>query len=335
MAITAHDSSNPTLLDLVKAQDPSGGMARIIEALRKRCPELDYITFQEGNLETGHRVTTETSLPSIGYVAFNEGVATGKYQTGQFDEVCGMMEGHSQLDVKLANLNGNSAAYRASVDMRFLRAFKYEFGSGFFYNSTAASPKKWNGLAPRYAALTGTPYANQVVDSSVAGGTGNDQTSVWLVCFSPETVFGITPKGQPSGLTADDMGIQMVPDAAGNRFRAFETVWNWSVGLCVADAEAVVRIANIDTGSIVRTGQLLIDDMTTAFFRLRDPSAGRCVWFVNRTVNEYLFNQARGMTSSSTLSIKEDVESGKPLAHFMGIPIMQTDSILNTESPVA
>lgn len=332
MATTAHDASNPTLIDLVRAQDPKGGMAKIVEALTKRTPVLEYLTFVEGNLETGHRITTETSLPSIGYRAFNEGVATGKYTSGQFDEVTGMMEGHSQLDVKLAELNGNSAAYRASVDMRFLRAFKHEFETGFFYNSTAATPKKFNGLAPRYSNLSGTPYYRQVVDSTVSDDGGNDNTSIWLVCFSPETVFGITPKGAPSGLVHEDMGIQMVTDAAGNRFRAYESVWNWSVGLCVADAEAVVRVGNIDTSGLVKTGQALIDDMTTAYFRLRDPSMGRCVFFVNRTVNEYLFNQARAMVSSSTLSIQNDVVTGKPLAHFMGIPIVLTDGLVNTEA---
>ncbi len=330
---TANDSSNPTLHDLVLAQDPNGQQAKIVEALKKRLPALEYITFVQGNLETGHRVTTETSLPSIGYRAFNEGVETGKYTTGQFDEVCGLMEGHSQLDVKLAELNGNSAAYRASIDMRFLRSFKQEFETGFFYNSTAVSSRKFNGLTPRYSNLSATPYYNQVVDSTAGTGTGNDCTSIWLVCFSPDTVFGITPKGSPSGLTMHDMGEQMVTDAAGNRFRAYETVWNWSVGLCVADAEAVVRIGNIDTGDgLVATETKLIDDMTHAYFRLRDPSAGRCVWFCNRTINEYLFRQAKTAVGSSTLSIKESISGGGPLAHFMGIPVVVTDSLVNTEA---
>lgn len=334
---TAHDTSNPNLRDLVKAKNPDGSQAKIVEALLKQSPVLNYVTFIEGNLDTGHRVTTETSIPSIGYRSFNEGVETSKFTTGQFDETCGMMEGHSQLDVELAALHANDAGYRAQRDMRFMRAFNYEFETGFFYNSTAASPKKWNGLAPRYNQLAGgaNPYANQCIDSSVAGGTGNDQTSVWLVCFSPDTVFGITPKGSTSGITHRDMGVQMVTDAANNRFAAYETIWNWKVGLVVADGEAVVRIANVDTGSIVKTGQLLIDDMTTAFFRLRNPKAGRCVWFVNRLVNEYLFNQARGMVSSSTLSIKDDIETGTPLVHFMGIPIAVSDHILNTEAPIA
>lgn len=330
---TANDASNPTLHDLVLAQDPNGQQAKIVEALAKKCRAMDYITFQTGNLETGHRVTTETSLPSIGWRAFNEGVETGKYTTGQFDEVCGLMEGHSQLDVKLAELNGNSAAYRASVDMRFLRSFKYEFETGFFYHSTAASPRKFNGLGPRYSALSGTPYSRQVVDSTVGTGTGSDMTSVWLVCFSPDTVFGITPKGAPSGLTMEDMGVQMVTDGAGNRFRAYETVWNWSVGLAVADAESVVRIANIDTGDASLTGTTLIDDMTKAYFRLRDPTAGRCVWFGNRTINEVLYNQARSAIPNSTLSIGT-YEDGSPLTRFMGIPLVVSDQILNTESVI-
>ena len=332
---TAHDASNPTLHDLVLAQDPNGSQAKIVEALSKRLPLLDYMTFQTGNLPTGHRVTTETSLPSIGYRAFNEGVETGKYTTGQFDEVVGLMEGHSQLDVELANLNGNSAAYRQSVDMRFLRSFKAEFESGVIYNSTAASKKKFNGLAPRYNALTGTPYYKQMVDSTVGTGSGTDLTSVWLVCFGPDAVFGITPKGSPSGLTMHDMGIQMVTDAASNRFRAYETIWNWSVGLCVADAESVVRICNIDTGDASLTDQTLINDMTKAYFRLRDPSAGRCVWLANRTINEVLFTQARDFVTGSTLSIKNDIETGKPLTHFMGIPLVVTDSILNTETAIS
>lgn len=332
---TANVSENPTLSDLVKATSPDGSPAKIVEALRKKTPLLDYMTWKVGNLDTGERVTTETQLPSIGYRAFNEGVATGKFKSAQFDEVCGLMEGRSIVDAEMMRLHGNDAGYRASRDMRFLRAFKHELETGIIYNSTAASPRKYNGLAPRFANLTGTPYANQVVDSTVGGGTGNDQTSIWLICFSLDTVYGIVPKNGTVGLRHEDMGKQVITDAAGNRYNAYETVWNWDVGVCVADAEAVVRIVNVDTGSLSLTGTALIDDMTEAFFRLRDPSAGRCVWVANRTVEKYLYNQAKAGTANSTLSIEKDLERGSPLTHFMGIPILRSDSILNTESPVS
>lgn len=338
MATTAQNSDNPTLSDIVKATDPDGKQAKIVEALRKRTPLLDYMTWKVGNLDTGERVTTETQLPSIGYRAFNEGVAAGKFKSAQFDEVCGLMEGRSIVDSELMRLHGNDAGYRASRDMRFLRAFKYELSTGIFYNSTAASPRKFNGLAPRFANLSGTPYYRQVVDSSTFGGSGNDQTSIWLICFSPETVYGIVPKHGTVGLRSKDRGEQTITDEAGNRFDAFETVWNWDVGLAVADAEAVVRIANVDMGSIALTGTAIIDDMRTAYFRLRpelrDGTAGRVVWVMNGAVEEYLYSQVLGSTGASTLA-RTDYENGGPLMKYMGFPILRDDAILLTESPVA
>lgn len=334
---TALNAENPTLSDIVKASDPDGKQAKIVEALRKRTPILDYMTWKVGNLDTGERVTTETQLPSIGYRAFNEGVAAGKFKSAQFDEVCGLMEGRSIVDSELMRLHGNDAGYRASRDLRFLRAFKYELSTGIIYNSTAASPRKFNGLAPRYSNLTGTPYANQVVDSSVGGGTGNDQTSIWLICWSLETVYGIVPKNGTVGLRSKDRGEQTITDEAGNRFDAYETVWNWDVGLAVADAEAVVRIANVDTGELALTGTTVLDDMRKAYFRLRpelrDGTAGRVTWVMNGTVEEYLYSQVLGAIGASTLT-KNEFEKGGPLMSYMGFPILRDDAILITESPV-
>jgi hypothetical protein len=339
MPTTALDSTNPTYLDLIKSQNPDGSAAKIVEILQRACPLMQFLNFQQGNLDTGHRVSVETALPSVGYVAFNEGVESGKYETGQFDEQCGMMEGKSTLDFKLFDLNGGDA-YRARYDMKILRSFQNEIETGMFYNSTATSPRRWNGLAPRYANLSSAsiPFSGQVIDSSVAGGTGNDQTSVWLIHSSPETVFGIVPKGQGVGLKTSNMGVQMVPDAAGNTYRAYQTVWNWNVGLCVADGEAVVRIANVDTGSIVGTGQLLIDDLDTAWFRLPNrvkTMPGRIAWFMNSTLAEYLHKQAKASTASSTLSIKTDLITGQEITHYMGKPIFISDQIVNTEAPIA
>lgn len=335
---TANVAENPTLSDLVKASDPNGKQAKIVEALRKRTPLLDYMTWKVGNLDTGERVTTETQLPSIGYRAFNEGVAAGKFKSAQFDEVCGLMEGRSIVDAQLMRLHGNDAGYRASRDMRFLRAFRYELETGIIYNATASAPRKFNGLAPRYANLSGTPYAQQVIDSSTGGGTGNDQTSIWLVAWSLDTVYGIVPKNGTVGLQSEDMGKQVMTDEAGNRYNAYETVWNWDVGLAVADAEAVVRVANVDTGSVALTGTALIDDMRKAYFRLRpeyrkDPSV-RCTWLMSGFLEEYLYSQVLGTIGSSTLT-KGEHENGGPLMRFMGYPILASDSILITESPVS
>lgn len=330
---TAVNTTNPTLLDLVRMQDPNGAQARVVEALQKRTPLLQVLTFQQGNLETGHRFVTRTGLPSIGWRKFNEGVAAGKSRADQITETVGMLEGRSLVDAELANLNGNAAAFRANEDMAFTQSFRNELETGLFYHSTKTAPEKFMGLSPRLDSLSGQ-YSSQIINSSISH-SGNDQTSVWLIAFSPDTVFGIVPKGQPAGLQPHDMGVQMVTDANSNRFRAYETVWNWKIGLAVKDARYVVRIANIDTGAIALTGHLLIDDMVNAYHSIQDRSTGRLAWFTNRVVGKYLHNQAMDRVSNSSLSIEDDLLNGGVVAKFMGIPIYETDALLNTEAVVS
>lgn len=331
MATTALNSENPTLLDMIKAKDPDGSVAKVVELLTKKCPLLEDMTWKEGNLDTGHRVTSRTGLPSIGWRGFNEGVAAGKSRRDQFDETCGMLEGRSQVDCEEADLNGNAAAFRASEDMAFMASFQHELERAMFYESTLTSPKKILGLSPRLDLTTGS-YGDQIYDSQISS-SGNDQTSIWFIVWSPETVFGIVPKGSKAGISHHDMGEQMVADEAGNRYRAYETVWNWKAGLCVRDARYVVRLANIDTSAIAATGKLLIEDMIGAYHRLQDTTSGRLVIYANRTVATYLHLQAADTVKNSTLSI-ENI-GGKPVTTFLGAPIRIADQLLNTEAVVS
>jgi hypothetical protein len=333
VATTAINTENPTLLDLIRLRDPNGAQAKVVEALQKRTPLLQVLTFQEGNMEGGHKFSTRTGLPSIGWRMFNQGVAAGKSRADQITETCGMLEGRSVVDCELANYYSDKAAFRASEDMAFTQAFRHEVETGLFYHSTKTSPEKFMGLSPRLDLTTG-PYGSQIISSSISH-SGSDQTSVWLIAFSPDTVFGITPKGQPSGLVPHDMGELMVEDENGNEFRAYTTVWNWKIGLCVKDARYVVRIANIDTGAIVGTGHLLLDDMVDAYHQLQDRETGRLAWFTNRTIGKWLHKQAMDRVASSSLSIDGDLSNGKPITRFMGIPIYETDALLSTEAVVS
>lgn len=332
MTTAANDNTNPTLLDLVRNQDPSGAQAKVVEALMKRCPLMQQLTFIEGNLETGHKFVTRTGLPSIGWRRYNEGVASGKSRVDQIVETCGMLEGRSLVDAELAQLNGNQAAFRASEDLSFLASFHQEVETGLFYHSTKTNPEKFMGLSPRLDSLSG-PYSKQIVPW-LGSSSGNDQTSVWLMAFSPDTVFGIVPKGQPAGLVPHDMGVQMVTDANSNRFRAYETVWNWKLGLCVKDARYVVRIPNVDTGALDPTNTTLIDTMINAYHQLQDRTTGRICWFTNRLVGQFLHRQAMNKGVYG-LTIENDLVNGGAITKFLGFPILETDALLSTESVVA
>lgn len=320
------------LKDILSRLDPNGSHARVIEAMSKSSALFQDLMWKEGNLPTGHIFTTRNGLPSVGWRKFNEGVAASKSSTGQITETCGIIEGNSKVDCRLAEVNGNEAAYRAGEDLAFVQSFNQELERAMFYESTKTSPEKIMGLSPRLDTISGNPYANQILDSHTTS-SGSDQTSIWIVSHGP--VYGIYPKGTVFGLQPTDMGKQLTKDSGGtNEFLAYVTNWCWRVGLCVEDARYVVRIANIDTSALAATGDGLITDLIKALEeRLQDTTTGNTVIYCNRTISTYLRLQARDSVKNSTLSFEQ--VGGQPVLMFQGIPIRRTDALLNTEAVVS
>lgn len=323
----------PTLLDQMNGLDPDGAVAAVVESLTRKNPVLQDMVVLEGNLVTGHQVTTRTGLPSVGWRRYNEGISTSKSRKGQFTESAGQLEGMSAVDVKQARLGGNEAAFRASEDLAFVQAMNNELSTGIFYHSTKTAPEKFLGLSPRLDSTSASPYgATQIISVNTDDST-NDNTSIWGVVWSPEAVFGIYPKGSRGGLEPDDLGKQLWTDADSKKFRAWVTHWSWDFGLVVKDARQIVRIANIDTSSLSGTDDTLVPAMIQGYHRLLDVNAGRAAWYCNRTIAEFLHLQARNAVKSSTLRI-ENVD-GQPVTYVMGMPVRVTDAITKTEAQVA
>lgn len=334
---TAINDSIPSFSDVVKRLDPNGGIASIVEQLEKETPELRDAAVMEGNLITGHRITYRDSLPTPTWRMANQGIANSKSRTQQVDEVCGQLTAKAQVDPDVANLGGNAQAYRMSENKAFVASMGNEVATGIWYHNHSATPEKFEGLGPRLASTTGL-YGGQVVDSQISA-SGDDQASVYFVCWGPGGVYLIFPKGQVGGLNHEDMGKQLVPDENGNTYPAWVSVWKWNVGLCVEDYRQVVRCANIDTSAVAETGTLLLQDLVKTYYQVRNPNRGRMAMYCNRRVATYMASQLQFSASVSsgagTLEYREDLLSGKPVMHFMGVPIRLTDSLLNTESIVS
>lgn len=325
------NAGNPTLLDQVKRMDPDGSIANIVEMLEQKNPILQDATFLEGNLPTGHRFVSRTGLPSVSWRRFNEGVTAGKSRTDQIDEACGMLVGRSVVDVQLAKLNGNEAAFRASEDKAFLSALNNEVATGVFYHSTKTAPEKFHGLAPRFDA-TSAVGGSQIIKHTAAP-VDADQMSLWFVTWGPDTCFMVYPKGSMAGIESADLGEQLVDDGSGKTFRSYVTEWTWKVGLCVKDWRYVARVANIDKSALSATADDIIPSMIQAYSQLQDTNSGRLVIYCNRTVFTYLWLQGRAATKNSTLSV--DAVEGKPVLSFMGIPIRVCDALGITEAIIS
>lgn len=323
-----------TLHDKMKRTDPNGALAPIIETLDRETPELQVLPFREGNLPTGHIFTSRTGLPSVEFRRFNQGVLPTKSKTDQITETTGMVSGLSVVDASLAELNGDALAFRFTEDVAFMESFSQKFGESFFYSSTDTAPEAVMGLTPRFDDLNGK-VKRQIVNFGAAG--SNTNTSIWGVVLGERGVYGITPKGSPTGLQHYDLGQDMEDDGSGTgrRFRAYRTNWEWHFGFAVADWRKVVRVCNIDVTALSKTNDDLLPALTTAYWRLYKPnSGGRLVWFCNRTIAEYLEHQARSAVKSGG-QLNYGVVDGQEVLRFRQAPIMVTDSLIDTEAAVS
>jgi len=341
-AVTALTATDLTLVDVAK-RSRNGQMLPVVEALQQRNGLLQSMVWKEGNTDTGHEVASRNSLPSVSWVRYNEGISASKSTVDTYTEKTGILEGLSSVDVRVAQVNGNEAAFRASEDDAFLAAMANEVERAFFYESTAVNPQKVLGLQPRLNSTT-SAYGHQIIKADPSP-SGSDQTSIWLVGWGERSVYGITPRGQPTGLEMEDKGEQRDKDTTSGKIKfKYETLFRWRCGLCVEDYRFVVRIANIDTSQLTvdaASGADLIRSMIKAYYQIFDPRAVRLAWYCNRTVASYLHQQAASKTYNSTLSIERAPMigspgiMGQPLVTAMGYPIYISDAITNTEAVVS
>lgn len=329
-----------TLADWAKRVDPDGRVPVVAELLSQSNEILEDAVFQEGNLPTGHRVVIRTGLPTVYWRALNQGIPSSKSTTAQVDEACGILEARSEVDKDLAMLNGNTAQFRLSEDTAFLEAMNQTQASTMFYGNPATDPKQYLGLAPRYGSLS-AGNAQNILD---AGGTGTDNTSVFLVVWGEQTCFCPFPKGSKAGLIHEDLGEQTVYNSDGTRLQAYATRYQWKNGLVVKDWRYVVRICNVDVSDLIgQTGTQastastnIVKLMARALYRIPNMGLGRAAFYMNRTVHSGLSLAALDK-SQYVLKIEQGLSQfGMPTSwlSFLGVPLRRVDSLLNAESRV-
>lgn len=328
-----------TLTDWAKRLDPDGKTAKTVEILSQTNEILNDMLYKEGNLPTGEQTTIRTGLPNVYYRLMNQGVPKSKSITAQVTENAAELSARSEVDVKVANLNGNVKAFRLDEAMAFLEAMNQRQATTMFYGS-AANPKEYVGFANRYGDLS-SANAENILD---AGGTSTDNLSIWLVGWGQRSIHGVFPKGSKAGISHEDLGIGDAFDSSDNRFRAYMDDWKWDHGLVVKDWRYGVRIANVDVSDLAgQTGTqastaatAVIKLMSRAIDRLPTLNDVKPVFYANRTLVSLLRIAALDK-SSSAVTVTESVNQfGDTIftTRFLGIPVRIVDALLNTEARV-
>lgn len=353
MATLPAVAGRSTLIDVAKSYGPDGKVAVVAELLNQSNETISYMNFIEGNLPTGHKGVVRTGLPAVTLRSFYKGVTPTKSGRATIEDVCAMAEGRNEIDKDLADLNGNTAAYRLSEGLAFVESMNQTFAQQLMYGDTSVNPDGVLGLTPRYNSLSATSGAN-IID---AGGSGSDNTSVWLVVWGENTVTGIYPKGSQAGLTQQDLGEIDAFDENNNRFRAYAELWKWKFGLHVKDWRYAVRIANVDVSDLVgQTGTQAITAATwlnklmiKALARIPSMGMGTATFLASRTVKEMLsigaldksqnalsfteaVNQYGTVGAGSVAGQGTGIQGGQ--LRFMGVPVLTVDQILATEARV-
>jgi hypothetical protein len=349
MALLPTRSGAVTLLDFAKSIDPDGTTSDVVELLNQSNEMLLDMPWIESNLPTGHQTGVRTGLPVSVWRQMYKGVPASKSLRAQVIDAAGTLEARAEVDTAVAERNGNTAEFRLSEAQAFLESMNQNMAQTLFYGDTNVTPERFMGLSPRYS-LKSAPNGTNILD---AGGTGSNNTSLWVIGWGKNTVTGFFPKGSKAGLLHQDLGEidafdDSVPPA---RYRALADRWVWTCGLSVRDWRYVVRIANIDINDLINQTGTQAPTASTAIIKLinkafaRFPSVGMCtpIIYANRTVKEMLSIAAMDK-SQYVLSVQDAINqfgpvspgsvSGGAVLKFLGTPIRTADQLLVTEARV-
>lgn len=331
--MTTISATNPTMLDIAKLTAPDGSLVPdVAEMLTQDNEILLDATYQEANGGTYHRSSIRTGIPDPTWRSFYQGVLPSKNSYAQVDEPIGMMEARSQVDDKMLKMAPNPAQFQFIEAQGHLEGMNQSLTQTMLYGTVATSPAKFNGIAPRFNSLSAASGDN-IID---AGGTSTDNTSIYLVNWSPRTVWMVYPRGSTAGISRENIGLNhnaIPPDGSAGTFTAMEEKYTMDAGLVVRDWRHIVRAANIDKSNLVgeTSAADILKLMAAMVDKIPSSGGGRPAFYVNRTVKTMLRIQCM---QRSNVYLTVGNEEGKPKLMFDGIPIRKVDQIVNNETRV-
>ncbi len=324
--------NNPTLLDMVKSLNPDGSIADLAELLTLQNDILLDATVVEGNLTTGHRSSIRTGIGGATWKKLYGYIAPAKGTQAQVVDSCGMLRRYSEIDADLARMSGNVQKFVFNESSAAIEAMNQEMASTLIYGNESLEPEAFTGFAPRYNDQSAENGRNILTSAATPDAT--DNTSIWLINWSPQTVFLTFPKGSQAGLKHEDYGEQTATDSNGALLQVYRSLFSWDLGLVVKDWRHVVRI-NYDLEDITAsgsTGPVLYNLMAQAMRRIPTMSMGRPVFYMNTDSLDAYDLQAM---NKSTLAFKSITDAqGKVVDTFRGVPVRRVDAILSTEAGI-
>lgn len=336
-------NSFPSLIDHFKSTDKNGNYVDVIEALTNLNPLMQDAYVEEANDGFKHLSVIRDKLPDPAWGKLYQGIPQSKSTKDQVTDTSGFIESLATVDTRLDAYKKNPARARADEASAHMESISQDVQANFFYSDTATTPERFKGLAARYSTLTGNSRGvRQVVD---AGGAGSDNTSIWFVTWGRGKTSLFYPENSKGGIIREDMGKQRTLDDLGNPYYVLEEYFRQDVGVAVGDWRYNARVANIDVSDLIAGTVDIYALLRKAYYRMQgrktpqqqanklNPLMGsyKTVIYANSTIIEALDTQS---TNDNKLELRPADLEGREIKTWRGLPIRESDAIVNAEARV-
>lgn len=309
----------PTLLDIAQSTGDDG-IAGLIEEVIKFTPELSMGAARTVK-GTQYKSTVRVGLPNTTFRQANLGgvLTKSKYEQRLYD--CYITDTPWTCDKAVADAHEDgSAAYIAAEAKGVMLAQMIMLAKQFYYGSPMApgdssvqfsDPLGFPGLLQMYDA------ANMTVDA--AGTTANTATSVWAFSWGEEGVQWLYGNGS-NPLQMTDVKEIVLPDANSNPLTQYHQQLLAWVGLKLGSLKRAACIKNVTADA----GHTLTDKLLRSLVQTFPVGYQPDCIMLTRAAMTQLVNSRTATNPSGTPPTKP--------TDFDGIPLVQTDSIQNTEA---
>jgi len=214
-----------------------------------------------------------------------------------------------QADKAVADAHEDGApALIAEEAQAILQAAFMTLGKQFYYGATAD--------ALGHPGLLQAVQSEYVVDAT--GSTASTGSSVYAVKFGPQDVQWVM--GNDGALNVSDVRVERVLGENAKSMEAYvQSLVSW-VGVQTKSRHAIGRIKNLTAQAGKTLTDEMLGDLISRFPVGHEPD----VLFMTKRSREQL-------RKSRTATTETGVSAATP-TNFEGIPIIPTDSILNTEA---
>jgi len=315
-----------TITELAKRMDPGGDIQTIAEVLAETNEILMDIPFVEANGVTYHKDVRRLALPTPTWAKINEGVTPTASRTVEVTAGIGMLEDYVMTDKRLVDLANDPAKFRMEEARAHIEAMGQEMAGTMLYGSAATEPEAFDGLATLMPSLD--------TDGNIlnAGGSGNDNTSIYVIQWGPGKVFGVYPRGSKAGLSRSDDGLEIIGDETNGYIKKYVDHFIWKAGLFVKDDRCIGRVANIEASG--STNIFNEDDLITLLNRMPQRGKGAVI-YCNETVHTQMEIALKDKNNVNYTPSKGEGLAGDVVLYFRGHPVRLVDQILNTEDTLS